>query len=149
MCGTLRAMATWTLSEIEAAVRSSWGQDTCFASADYMSRGSDRPSRGQCGTTALVVQQLLGGHLIVADVEYHGRPDGVHYWNATTGGVELDLTREQFIDGESLVNERCVIGARNEDSAGEQPFQVLAQRVADALSSSYHTPVAPTVGART
>lgn len=128
-------MPTWTLSEIEAAVRSSWGPDTFFASADYMARGSGRPSRGQCGTTALVVQALLGGDLMVADVEYEGRVEGVHYWNVTPGGVELDLTRDQFTPAESLVNQRRVTRGRNSSNAGEQPFQLLQERVTAALGS--------------
>src|SRR3954453_12226257 len=126
-------MSTWTLSEIEAAVRSSWGPDTCFASPDYLARGSGQPSRGQCGTTALVVQQLLGGDLMVADVEYDGREEGVHYWNVTPSGVELDLTRDQFIPAESLINQRRVTTGRNSSAAGEQPFQRLRERVTAAL----------------
>ena len=128
-------MTTWTLSEIEAAVRSSWGPDTTFASADYMARGGGQPSRGQCGTTALVVQSLLGGDLMVADVEYEGRVEGVHYWNVTPGGVELDLTRDQFIAAESLTNQRRVRTERNASSAGEQPFQLLQARVTAVLGS--------------
>ena len=88
------SMLTLTLNAIEVAVRTSWGPDTTFASADYMARGSGQPSRGQCGTTALVLQGLLGGDLMVADVEFEGRVDGVHYWNVTEGGVEVDLTRD-------------------------------------------------------
>ena len=128
-------MATWTLSEIEAAVRSSWGPDTFFASADYMTRGGGQPSRGQCGTTALVIQDLLGGDLMVADVEFEGRVEGVHYWNVTPGGVELDLTRDQFTPAESLVNQRRVTRGRNSSTAGEQPFQLLRERVTSALGS--------------
>jgi hypothetical protein len=128
-----RFMPTWTLSEIEAAVRSSWGPDTFFASADYMARGCGRPSRGQCGTTALVIQHLLGGDLMVADVEYAGRVEGVHYWNVMAGGVELDLTRDQFTSAESLVNQRRVTSRRKSSSAGEQPFQLLQERVTAAL----------------
>jgi hypothetical protein len=128
-------MPTWTLNEIEAAVRSSWGADTSFASADYMARGSGQPSRGQCGTTALVIQNLLGGNLMVADVEYEGRVEGVHYWNVTDGGVELDLTRDQFNHAESLINQRRVGRGRNSSSAGEQPLQVLQKRVTAALGS--------------
>lgn len=126
-------MPTWTLSEIEAAVRASWGPDTRFASADFMARGSGQPSRGQCGTTALVIQSLLGGGLMVADVQYEGRVEGVHYWNVTPGGVELDLTRDQFTASESLVNHRQLTSERNSSSAGEQPFQVLRERVTAAL----------------
>jgi len=128
-------MPTWTWSEIEAAVRSSWGPDTAFASTDYMARGSGRPSRGQCGTTSLVIQDLLGGDLMVADVEYEDRMEGVHYWNVTPNGVEVDLTRDQFVAGESLINEHVVAVGRNSSSAGEQPFQLLRQRVSAALGS--------------
>ena len=128
-------MTTWTLSEIEAAVRSSWGPDTVFASAEYMARSSGLPSRGQCGTTALVIQNLLGGDLMVADVEYEGQIEGVHYWNVTPGGVELDLTRDQFIPAESLVNQRLVRAERNSSSAGEQPFRLLHERVIAVLRS--------------
>ena len=128
-------MPAWTLSEVEAAVRSSWGPETSFASADYMARGAGQPSRGQCGTTALVIQHLLGGDLMVADVEYEGRVEGVHYWNVTPGGVELDLTRDQFTPAESLTNQRRVATRRNPSTAGEQPFQLLRERVTAALGS--------------
>lgn len=128
-------MPTWTLTEIEAAVRSSWGPDTFFASTDYMARGSGQPSRGQCGTTALVIQNLLGGDLMVADVEYEGRVEGVHYWNVTPGGLELDLTRDQFTPEESLINQRRVRTGRNPSGAGEQPLQLLQGRVTAALGS--------------
>jgi hypothetical protein len=132
-CGTMLPMPTWTLSAIEAAVRSSWGPDTLFASADYMARGNGQPSRGQCGTTALVIQSLLGGDLMVADVQHEGRVEGVHYWNVTPGGVELDLTRDQFTPAESLINQRQVTRERNSSSPGEQSFQLLRERVTAAL----------------
>jgi hypothetical protein len=132
-CGTMLPMPTWTLSAIEAAVRSSWGPDTLFASADYMARGNGQPSRGQCGTTALVIQSLLGGDLMVADVQCEGRMEGVHYWNVTPGGVELDLTRDQFTPAESLINQRQVTRERNSSSPGEQSFQLLRERVTAAL----------------
>ncbi|MFB9314834.1 YunG family protein [Nocardioides plantarum] len=128
-------MTTRTLAEIEAVVRSSWGPDTSFATADYMARGDGRPSRGQCATTALLVQSLLGGDLMVADVEFEGRIEGVHYWNVISGEVEIDLTRDQFGPGESLVNQRRVTTPRSPSSAGEQPFQLLRDRVVAALGS--------------
>jgi hypothetical protein len=134
-CGTILSVPTWTLSEIEAAVRSSWGPDTLFATPEYLARGSGHPSRGQCGTTALVIQHLLGGDLMVADVEYEGRVDGVHYWNVTPGGIELDLTVDQFTSAESLINKRRVTTGRNSSSAGEQPFRLLQERVTTALGS--------------
>jgi hypothetical protein len=126
-------MPTLTLNAIEAAVRASWGPDTTFASTDYMARGSGQPSRGQCGTTALVLQELLGGDLMVADVEHEGRVAGVHYWNVTAGGIEVDLTRDQFTDTEKLVDVRRVTTQRNHVGAGEQPFRRLRERVTAAL----------------
>ncbi|QWC83858.1 hypothetical protein KLP28_09435 [Nocardioidaceae bacterium] len=131
--GMIVVVETWTLAEIDAAVRASWGPDTSFATTDYMARAPGKPSRGQCGTTALVVQDLLGGDLMVADVAYEGQVEGVHYWNLMPDGSEVDLTRDQFAPGESLVNQRRVLVGRDPSSAGEQPFQVLRTRVAAAL----------------
>lgn len=118
-----------TLNALEAAVRSSWDDDTTFASPEYLARSDGRPSRGQCGPTALVLQELLGGDLVVADVEHAGRRVGVHYWNVTAGGVELDLTADQFTADERLVDVRRVTVARNVDSPGERPFRLLRDRV--------------------
>lgn len=122
-----------TLPEIESAVRASWGPDTSYASDAYMNRGADQLSRGQCGTTALVVHDLLGGDLMVADLEHEARIDGVHYWNVLPDGVEVDLTRDQLTPHERLVNPRRVAVPRNRSSAGEPAFLVLRARVALAL----------------
>jgi hypothetical protein len=127
-------MPTWTLAEIETAVRASWGADTCYATPEYLARGEGRPSRGQCGSTALVVQRLLGGDLMVADVEYDGCVEGVHYWNVLPGEGEVDLTGDQFVEGESLRNQRRVTTKRSTSSPGEKPFQVLEQRVTARLA---------------
>lgn len=54
-----------------------------------------KPARGQCGVTALVLQDLLGGELLLAEVRnVDGSRQGVHYWNRLGGGLEIDLTRE-------------------------------------------------------
>jgi hypothetical protein len=91
-----------TLSVIEAAVRSAWSLETCDP-VDVPLWHSGNPARGQCGVTALVLQDLLGGDLLVAEVEYaDGGRQGVHYWNRLAGGIEVDLTREQFTDGERI-----------------------------------------------
>ena len=72
---------------------------------------------------------------MVADVEYEGRVEGVHYWNVMPGGLELDLTRDQFSPAESLINQRRVETGRNSSGSGEQPFRLLRERVAAALAS--------------
>ncbi len=150
LCASMPCVPTLTLNEIEAAVRASWGPETAFASAAYMARGREQPSRGQCGTTALVIQDLLGGDLMVADVECEGQVEGVHYWNAMPGGLELDLTREQFTAGESLVDPRRVTTGRNSSAtAGEQAFQLLRGRVTTALRRGSCSPCPPPVDSAT
>ena len=56
-----------------------------------------------------------------------------HY--VTPGGVELDLTRDQFTPAESLIHHRRVTTGRSSSTAGEQPFQLLQKRVTAALGS--------------
>jgi len=92
-----------SIAQVVAAVTASWSVETCHATSEYVAAGrpGDR-SRGQCGTTALVLQDLLGGELLVAQVQVNGAPDGVHYWNQLPGGREIDLTRTQFSPAETL-----------------------------------------------
>jgi hypothetical protein len=85
-------MTTITLSDIERALRSGWGADTC-APEDVSSRHPDSPARGQCGVTALVVNDLLGGDLVYGEVRVDGQVTDHHWWNRF-GDLEIDLTRE-------------------------------------------------------
>ncbi|SFW85432.1 YunG family protein [Amycolatopsis australiensis] len=94
-------MKTWTLAEIERAVRRSWGADTC-APEDRPAWHPGNPARGQCGVTALVLNDLLGGDLVRGEVHADGRRTDFHWWNRLAG-VEIDLTREQFTAGEVVV----------------------------------------------
>src|ERR1022692_1406729 len=55
-------MASRLLSDIERAVRRSWGADTC-PPEDRLRWTPDNPARGQCGVTAMVVNDLMGGEL--------------------------------------------------------------------------------------
>lgn len=73
----------------------SWGPDTCDPS-DLADWHPGNPSRGQCGATALVVREILGGDLVLGRVLAGGRPAGHHYWNRLADGSEVDLTRDQF-----------------------------------------------------
>lgn len=66
-------MTTWFLTDIEKAVRASWAADTC--SPDDVARApwtSDNPAWGHCDVTALAVQDLLGGDLVVGEVHLDG-----------------------------------------------------------------------------
>jgi hypothetical protein len=101
----------FSLPEVERAVRAAWSPETAYASPGYLARAPERPGRGQCGPTALVVNDLLGGELLVAQVRVAGVVDGVHYWNRLDGGVDVDLTRDQFTADE-VVLEPTVVARR-------------------------------------
>jgi hypothetical protein len=91
-----------TLEQITAAIRQSWGADTC-APEDLPRWSPENPARGQCGVTALVVNDLLGGALVVGEVYVDGRRVDYHWWNLLDDGTEVDLTREQFEPQEQVV----------------------------------------------
>lgn len=97
-----------SLDALESAIRASW----CVWTSDPVDQArwsESNPTCGQCASTALVVQDLLGGDLLMADVQASdGTPAGVHYWNRLAGGIELDLAREQFRDGETISESREV-----------------------------------------
>jgi hypothetical protein len=86
-----------TLEETEAAIRSAWGRET---SDDPDEWSEENPARGQCAVTALLVRELLGGEILVANVLRGGRRVDRHAWNRLPSGLTLDLTREQFVNGE-------------------------------------------------
>ncbi len=58
--------------------------------------------------TALVVHDLLGGLQLEAEVHRaDGSPQGFHYWNRLAG-VDVDLTGDQFADGEVVEAPRLI-----------------------------------------
>lgn len=83
------------LSDIERAVRAGWSAET--ATPEFRSRWTpDNPARDQCGVTAMVLNDLLGGELLRGEVLVDGERVDYHWWNRLGAGVEIDLTREQF-----------------------------------------------------
>jgi 8-oxo-dGTP pyrophosphatase MutT (NUDIX family) len=116
---------------LEDAIRASWCRWTSDP-VDQPGWTDAYPASGQCASTALIVQDRLGGELLIADVhEADGSRQGVHYWNRLPDGRELDLTREQFRCGEVVGDPETV--ARPADVtrgrlAGQ--YHLLAARVA-------------------
>ena len=88
-----------TLAQIEDAIRASWGRDTADRDDGWT---PENPSRGQCDVTSLVVQDIFGGELLAAGVFRDGERVESHLWNRLPGGAEVDLTRDQFTNGEVL-----------------------------------------------
>ena len=126
----------WTLTQLEQAIRDSWGADTADEDNDWT---PDNPSCGHCDVTALVVHDLLGGQLLGADVYLDRERVEAHMWNRLPSGIDVDLTREQFRRGE-LVGEPIV---RHRTPAIAEPthpryhryekYLVLRERVRERL----------------
>jgi hypothetical protein len=126
-------MADVVQEDLVAAVRAAWALDTCDpVDADDCSAAS--PSRGQCGSTALVIHDLLGGELLIAEVvRGDGSRQGVHYWNLLPDGTELDLTREQFADDEVIKQPRILRRPAGLPNRCAEQYLTMRLRVFDAL----------------
>ncbi|RFU43384.1 hypothetical protein DZF91_01460 [Actinomadura logoneensis] len=103
-------MTTLTLNEIEKALRATWAADTC--SPDDVERAPWTPANpawGHCDITSLVVHDFFGGRLVRGEVfTAGGEPVCMHWWNLLDSGVELDLTLDQFRDGQRVVRRETV-----------------------------------------
>jgi hypothetical protein len=124
---------TWTLADIEGIIRSSWGADTCPPDARNPVWDPTNPPRGQCGVTALVVQDLLGGDLVRAEVHVAAERVDFHWWNRLPGGVEVDLTREQFGPEEILTAVVALARPTTPMKRGREEYETLRRRVFEAL----------------
>ena len=127
--GAPEAVHAVTLTELERAIRSSWALDT---SDDPDEWTEANPARGQCVGTALVVRELLGGAILLADVIRDGAWVERHAWNRLTTGVAIDLTRAQFRRGETLG--KPVVG--EPVVAHRSRYDLLAARVRERLAGT-------------
>jgi hypothetical protein len=129
-------MIPWTLAGIEDALRASWAADTC--SPDDLDRAgwqADNPAWGHCDITALLVHDLLGGDLVVGEVHLDDERNGWHWWNRLPGGVEIDLTREQFRRGQAIAGARMVRRPAGLPTRRCREYLLLRERVAARLGS--------------
>lgn len=79
------------------------------------------------------MRDYLGGEILVAGVVLHGRRVDMHAWNRLPSGVEVDLSREQFLQGEQFETPRVLtefVGDRLDER-----YELLAARVRERLSS--------------
>ncbi len=104
-------------SAVIGAIRASWSAATC-AEDDWQ---EDNPSKGQCEPSSFVAWRYLGGDLVLAKVLVGGEQVEHHYWNRIDG-EDLDLTREQFTNGE-VVEEMRVLPS---DLLAENMFTMKA-----------------------
>ncbi|MFJ9682229.1 hypothetical protein ACIRP2_29890 [Streptomyces sp. NPDC101194] len=110
-------MTPSNLNDLEQAIRGAWGADT--STPEHRPNWTaDNPARDQCGVTALVVHDLLGGVLIRGEVHVNGERVDYHWWNRLGMGIEVDLTREQFGPDEMVVGGDVI----------ERPAQIVRLR---------------------
>ncbi|GAA3303999.1 NUDIX domain-containing protein [Dactylosporangium vinaceum] len=110
----------------------SWGPETCDP-IDLADWHPGNPSRGQCGVTAMVVREVLGGDLLLGRVTSGGTPTGHHYWNRLPDGTELDLTRDQFRPGELVGPGTVVVPPDGPPSRCRGQLAILRHRVMTGL----------------
>ncbi|MGV9282991.1 YunG family protein [Streptomyces sp. NPDC003730] len=135
-------MTPLLLTDIEQAVRASWSAETC--TPEYRSRWTgDNPARDQCGVTAMVLNDLLGGELIRGEVHVGGERVDYHWWNRLGMGVEIDLTREQFGPRETVVG-GVVVPRPAEIRRLREEYELLRDRVLHRLGTRRpEAPAAP------
>lgn len=124
-----------TLCEVENAIRGAWRADTCSPDdAEREPWRESNPAWGQCDVTALVVNDLLGGELICGEVHTaRGERRGYHWWNRLPGGLEVDLTRDQFRSGETVTEGRVRARPAGRPPRRAEEYERLRDRVAARL----------------
>ncbi|MFC1286986.1 hypothetical protein ABE057_03265 [Bacillus paralicheniformis] len=111
------------IEQIMNALYKSW-------SSDSSSKWSqDNPAKGQCGVTALIVNDLLGG-----EIRKTRLPEGWHFYNFING-KRYDLTVSQFKEDILYMD---VPSNRNEafSDTNEKQYNYLKQSVINHLSFS-------------
>lgn len=121
------------------ALHAAWTADTSYAKTGEWS--IDNPARGQCVTSALVVQDYFGGDIVRYAVTGDGI-DETHYLNLLDDGTLLDTTGSQYKDSVSMrlkpidlaknnfisVRQRCLA-----DKETKYRYELLKKRVENSL----------------
>ena len=83
---------------------------------------ADNPASGQCGVTALVVQDLLGGEILKTDV------DGAWHFYNQVGGKRMDFTMSQF---DSPITYDDLPSDRDEalNDCSQEQYELLSRRL--------------------
>jgi hypothetical protein len=124
----------WSLTELEAVLRQCWDERTCDPSDTW---DAANPAAGHCSVTAVAVTELLGGVLLCSEVfRRDGERAGLHYWNRLPSGLELDLTREQFRDGERFGPVSAHEPIRRPTARMATRYDLFASRVRTRLGGS-------------
>ena len=123
------------LKNLEDAIKSSWGKDTCYpASANEWTKKN--PAFGQCAVTAIVVQDYLGGEILSCKSLHH-------YYNQLPNFTIIDLTKSQFPDGTLIKSDGpatrnyLLNGESAERAKTRERYEILKKRVSEKYSLLY------------
>jgi len=122
----------WSLLDLDRALRESWAADTCSPD-DQPEWHPENPAWGHCDITALLVNDIFGGDLLVAEVHVDGAQRGFHWWNRLSSGVDLDLTREQFQRGQTIGTPRVIERPPGPSPRRWSEYLLLRERVSTHL----------------
>ena len=120
--------------QLRPILRAAWGPDTCDPH-DLADWRPDNPARGQCGVTALVVQDLLGGDLVLGEVFVDRTKVGHHYWNRLPGGHDIDFTADQFHPAEVVTGGQVQHRPPDAPRRCREQYELLRRRVLAALAA--------------
>jgi hypothetical protein len=126
---------TITADALRTHFLAAWGSDTCYP--DMSDEWTpENPSRDQCGMTALVVQDILGGDLIIAEVHVEGVQIGHHYWNRLPDGSEVDLTADQFRSEEEVIGGKVIARPPDAPRFHRAQYELLRGRVLEGMAAT-------------
>lgn len=129
-----------TVETLGTVLAGAWGRDTCDPhDLDYWT--PENPSRGQCGVTAMVVRELLGGELVLGEVFVDGTKVGHHWWNRLPDGNDLDFTADQFRPEEVVTGGTVQTLPPGGPQRCREQWELLRERVMSALDEPGRSPI--------
>jgi hypothetical protein len=82
----------------------------------------------------LVIQDLLGGDLVLGEVFVGETKVGHHYWNRLPDGTDLDFTADQFHPGETVTDGKVQPRPPDAPRRCREQYELLRERVLATLA---------------
>ncbi|EAP95914.1 YunG family protein [Vibrio splendidus] len=88
-----------SIRDVLKALQDSWSLESTEEPENWT---QSNPSRGQCGISALIINDYFGGKLVLWKVFLREDQVGFHYSNELPDGTLFDSTGDQFWESEKL-----------------------------------------------